>query len=117
MAIQAIDSPIEQRNTGKGGPAAILHWDGPLNNRQKALLNKLPYFNSRVMVHKRGVKITDALTAVTGDEFTMFTRGSQRLIIRGIPVRFPLIPKRRRNLLRRDSGGAHIRIRGSTGFV
>ncbi len=85
MSISAIDSPIEQRNTGKGRPSAILHWDRPLNNRQQALLDKLPDFNSRVLVHKSNVKVMDlaALTAVTGDEFAMFTRGSQRLIIRG----------------------------------
>lgn len=100
MSISAIDSPIEQRNTGKGRPAAILHWDRPLNNRQKALLNMLSDYNSRATVHKRRVKMIDlaALTAVTGVEFAMFTRGSQRLIIRGSSTEVDISPEDARRL-------------------
>ena len=34
-----IEFPIEQRNTGKGNPNAILTFDVELNNRQKSFLN------------------------------------------------------------------------------
>jgi len=80
-----IGSPIEQRNTGKGNPNAIIHADRPLNNRQKDLLDRLPDYNSRLVVNKREVSMRDiaALTAYTGDEFAVFTKGKERLIIRG----------------------------------
>ena len=83
-----IELPIEQRNTGKGNPNAILQIGRPLNNRQQQLLEQLSEFDSRVIVAKNDVKMTDlsALTAVTGDEFAMFTKGGERLIIRGSSV-------------------------------
>ena len=34
-----IDFPIDQRNTGKGNPNAILHSGRPLNNRQQKFLD------------------------------------------------------------------------------
>lgn len=85
MNINNIDSPIEQRNTAKGNPNAILLFDRPLNNRQQKLLDKLPMYDSTVTVHKNAVNMKDlsALTAVTGDEFALFTKGNERLIIRG----------------------------------
>ena len=85
MNINNIDSPIEQRNTGKGQPNAILHSGRPLNNRQKKILEKLPEYDSRVTVPKKSVNMKDlaALTAETGDEFALFTKGNERLIIRG----------------------------------
>lgn len=83
--IATIASPISQRNTGKGNPNAILLFDRPLNNRQKKLLDELDACDSRVMVRKKDVKMSDlsALTAYTGDEFAMFTKGKKRLVIRG----------------------------------
>ena len=80
-----IDSPIDQRNTGKGNPNAILHLDRPLNDRQQKLLYSLGSYESRVTVSKKDVNMKDlsALTAATGDEFAMFTKGQERLIIRG----------------------------------
>lgn len=51
--ISSIDSPIEQRHNGKGKPIAILHFDVALKNRQAALLELLPEFNSRITVSKR----------------------------------------------------------------
>lgn len=89
MTISSIDSPIEQRHTGKGNPNAILHFDVELDNRQQELLNALPDFDSRVTVLKASVNMADlsALTAKTGDEFAMFTKGSERLIIRGKPYK------------------------------
>lgn len=83
--IQNIDSPIEQRNTAKGNPNAIMQFGRPLNNRQQTLLDQLPQYDSRTTVKKKSVKMSDlsALTAQTGDEFAMFTKGKERLIIRG----------------------------------
>ena len=85
MNINHIDSPIEQRNTAKGNPNAILQFNRPLNNRQKAILNRLPEYDSKVTLPKKKVNMKDlsALTAATGDEFTLFTKGNERLIIRG----------------------------------
>lgn len=85
MNINNIDSPIEQRNTGKGNPNAIIIFDRPLNNRQKRLLENLKGYDSSVVVKKKEVNMKDlsALTAVTGDEFAMFTKGSERIVIRG----------------------------------
>lgn len=83
-----IENPIEQRNTGKGNPNAILHFSRPLNQRQEKLLKALPAFDSRTVVNKKDVCMKDlsALTAVTGVEYAMFTRKSKRLIIRGNEV-------------------------------
>ena len=80
-----IENPIEQKHTGKGVSSAVLHYDADLNNRQKELLNKLPDYDSRVTVPKNSVNMTDlaTLTAKTGVEFAMFTKGGERLIIRG----------------------------------
>lgn len=85
VTINSIDSPIEQRHTGKGNPNAILHFDIELNNRQQMLLDALPEYNSRATVSKGDVSMTDlsALTAKTGDEFAMFTKEGTRLIVRG----------------------------------
>ena len=85
MSINNIDFPIEQRNTGKGQPNAILHTGRPLNNRQQKLLEQLPGYDSQIIVPKKSVNMKDlsALTAETGDEFALFTKGNERLIIRG----------------------------------
>lgn len=85
MNINNIDSPIEQRNTAKGNPNAILMFDRPLNNRQQKLLESLNGYDTRTIVPKKSVNMKDlsALTAVTGDEFALFTKGNERLVIRG----------------------------------
>lgn len=85
MNINYIDFPIEQRNTGKGNSNAILTFGVELNNRQKGLLKKLPVNDSFVIADKNSVNMSDlsALTAKTGDEFAMFTKGGKRLILRG----------------------------------
>ena len=85
MNINSIEQPIEQRNTGKGNPNAVLTYGAELNNRQKELLTQLAEYDSRVTVSKKSVSMSDlaALTAFTGDEFAMFTKGGKRLIIRG----------------------------------
>lgn len=80
-----IELPIEQRNTAKGNPNAILTFGVDLNNRQKIILDKLPDFDSRVIVKKKSINMADlsAFTANIGQEFAMFTKGNKRLIIRG----------------------------------
>lgn len=85
VGIFSMDSPVEQRHTGKGNPNAVLLFDIDLNNRQQKLLEKLPEYDSRVVVPKKSVNMRDlaALTAKTGDEFAMFTKGKERLVIRG----------------------------------
>ena len=76
---------IENKHTGVGEPWAILRHGKPLNNRQQGLLDKLPEYGSRVVVGKDDVSMMDlsALTAKVGVEFAMFTRGQERLIVRG----------------------------------
>lgn len=83
--VDVVNSPIEQRNTGKGNPNAMLHFNRPLNNRQQRLMDKLPDFDSRAIVPKKEVNLRDlsALTARTGDEFALFTRKGERLVLRG----------------------------------
>lgn len=73
------------RNSSRGNPSAITHFDVELNTRQKNLLQQLLNCDSSIIVNKGDVSLNDlaALTAKTGDEFAMFTRGSQRMIIRG----------------------------------
>ncbi len=85
VSISAIELPIEQQHTGKGNPNAIVVFDTPLNNRQRKLLDNLPEYDSRVVVPKKSVNMADlsALTAKTGDEYAMFTKGTERLVVRG----------------------------------
>ena len=85
MTISSIEQPIEQHHTGKGNPNAILMFETSLNNRQQKLLGDLSEYDSRIIVPKKSVNMADlsALTAKTGDEYAMFTKGNDRLIIRG----------------------------------
>jgi hypothetical protein len=87
VILNVMGCPIEYVvHTGKGRPRAILHIaDAGLTNRQQAILEELPRFDSRIIVRKRGVSMIDlaAFTAKTGDEFAMFTKGPKRLIVRG----------------------------------
>ena len=87
-----LTKPIEngiinkRKNESTAGKAsAITHGFGELNVRQRNLLAVLPKFGSRVTVKKKGVKLGDlaAMTAATGVEFAVFTRKSERLVIRG----------------------------------
>jgi len=73
--MNSINSPIEQGMRGR--PSAILHHeDAGLSARQQALLDKLPNTADECTVKKNDVTMTDlsALSAVTGDEFAMFTK-------------------------------------------
>lgn len=85
VTISSIEKPIEQTHTGKSNPNAVLTFDVPLNNRQQELLDKLPGYDNRITVPRNAVNMADlsALTAKTGDEFAMFTKENERLIIRG----------------------------------
>jgi hypothetical protein len=76
---------IESRFSGVGRPDDIARHNRPLNNRQRRLLDCLPKCDSRVTVKKSDVSMIDlaALTAQEGVEFAMFTRGPERLIVRG----------------------------------
>lgn len=95
MTIQSIDSPIEKRHNERGKPSAILHYDVELNPRQQQLLAALPDYGSRVAVPKSDVSMTDlaALTAKTGDEFALFTKGGERLVIRGDRCKVDVTPE------------------------
>lgn len=95
MAINSIEKPIEQKHTGKGNPNAILHFDVELTKRQAAILDNLPGYNSRTVVTKSNVNMADlsALTAKTGDEFALFTKSGERLIIRGNPYMVDITPE------------------------
>ncbi|MDR2694382.1 MAG: hypothetical protein LBB74_09255 [Chitinispirillales bacterium] len=83
--LSIMSSQIENKYTSVGVPSDIYRHGRPLDNRQQALLERLPEYNSRVVVGKDDVSMNDlsALTAKTGDEFAMFTRGAERLVVRG----------------------------------
>ena len=73
-------------------PAEIAWGAGELSSRQTAMLDVLPKTGSELKLHKSGINPTDiaALTAYTGKEFAIFTRGSQRLVIRGNSINMGL---------------------------
>jgi len=84
--LNTVSSPIEHGpHSGKGEPWAISRYNKPLTHRQQALLNRLTEYGSSADVKKSDVSMMDlaALTAKTGVEFAMFTRGPRRLIVRG----------------------------------
>lgn len=82
---QQINSPVNSRNTAKGRPSAVLQYNVELNKRQENLLSRLTEYDSRVTVRKADVSLNDLsdLTAKTGVEYALFTKGGERLIIRG----------------------------------
>lgn len=81
----SINSPISARNTSVGKPSAITNWNGKLSPNQRKILDLLEKKGSYTVVKKGEVSMKDlaALTAETGDEFALFTRSGQRMIIRG----------------------------------
>lgn len=95
VMINSIERPIEQKHTGKGNPNAILHFDVELTKRQKAVLDSLTGYNSRTIVTKSDVNMADlsALTAKTGDEFALFTKSGERLVVRGNPYMVEITPE------------------------
>ncbi|MDC8760326.1 hemagglutinin repeat-containing protein [Janthinobacterium fluminis] len=76
-------------------PAEIAWGYGKLSTRQQGVLDQLPETLSQLTFRKSQVSVTDlaAMTAQTGDEFALFTRGSQRLVIRGSDRGVPLLPE------------------------
>ncbi len=76
---------ISARNNAAGRPSAIYMTGAKLNKQQMRIISKLPKYDSQYIFKKAEVSMKDlsALTAETGDEFAMFTRGGERLIIRG----------------------------------
>jgi hypothetical protein len=112
VIISSIDSPIEHTHDGKGNPNGIIHLGKPLSGCQRELLEALPEYDSRVTVPKSAVNMADlsALTAATGDEFAMFTKGGERLIIRGSVCEVNIDISQAENLARqgyRWSGHTH----------
>lgn len=81
---RTIHAPIN-RHSAKGIPTAIRMVGARSSDRQKRLLEVLPKFDSHVTLKKRQVFMKDlaALTAYTGDEFALFTRGKSRMVGRG----------------------------------
>jgi hypothetical protein len=77
-----------------GRPDDIARHGKPLNNRQQRLLDSLPEYDSRVTVKKSDVSMIDlaAMTAKENVEFAMFTRGPERLIVRGNERRVNINP-------------------------
>ena len=80
-----ISSPISSRKHPTGNPVGVGMFGDKLNKRQQKLLEMLPEYDSKAVVHKRSVSLRDlsALTAQTNVEYAMFTKGNKRLIIRG----------------------------------
>jgi hypothetical protein len=79
-----ISSPIEQG--ARGRPSAISTMaDVGLSTRQQVLLNDLPDTGAEIITKRRNVSMTDlaALSAATGDEFALFTKKGDRLVVRG----------------------------------
>ena len=80
-----IAKPIAARHSATGNPPGVLYYGGELNSKQKELLSLLPREGSEATVRKGEVSMKDlaALTAKTDAEYAMFTRGAQRLVVRG----------------------------------
>lgn len=77
-----------------------MHFDVDLNTRQQYVLDNLPEYNSRITVKKTDINMSDlsALTAKTGDEFALFTKGGERLVIRGNHSSVDISPDEARKL-------------------
>lgn len=73
------------RRTDIGRPSAITATGARLSNRQQVLNKQLTTYNSRIEVQKESVSMKDlaALTAHNEVEYSLFTKGNKRLIIKG----------------------------------
>ena len=111
MKGNTINSPIETRH-----PADVLFGGRGLNKRQQRILETLPEFGSRAAVKKRDVSMLDlaALTAKTGDEFAMFTRKGDRLLMRG---NNEIVPINNKEALKLRSDGYHWSGHTHPGFT
>jgi hypothetical protein len=95
IILDMVSCPMENRFTGVGRPEAVARHGKPLNNRQRRLLDSLPEFDSWTTVKKSDVSMIDfaALTAKENVEFAMFTRGPERLVVRGNDCRVDIYPE------------------------
>lgn len=94
------DVSISASNLSRGKAEAILNFkrlgaatpEDLLSTRQMTMLKRLPREGSRVVISRKDLNLADvaSLTAATGVEFAMFTRGPQRLIVRGTPRTVPI---------------------------
>ena len=80
-----ISAPISNRAKGVGDPYGVAKYGQSLDKRQRVLLDRLQNVDDIVTVRKNSVNMTDlsALTAHENVEFAMFTRGSERMVVRG----------------------------------
>ena len=81
-----IGSPIEhKKRLGDGRPGSMVYNDRGLSSRQKKILLLLKETDDRIIIPRSSVDMVDlaALTLETGVEFALFTKGSERLVIRG----------------------------------
>lgn len=107
-----ISSPINARTAGHGSAASISLFGGRLNNRQNSILNLLQNYDDSIVVRKKDVSMSDlaALTAKENVEFAMFTKGSERLIIRGDSESVNITPEKAQELANKGykfSGHTH----------
>ncbi len=88
-------SSFQSLSINRSTPAEIHYGYGELSKRQNEMLIKLPETGSEVTFKKSSFNVQDlaTLTAKTGDEFAMFTLGSQRMIIRGDSRRTVIRPE------------------------
>lgn len=63
-----------------------------LIRRQKRLLERVPEPYDWIVVKSKSIHVRDlaALTAVTGDEFAIFTKGSKKILVRGNKLKWRL---------------------------
>ena len=104
---EIIYNPIEGTH-----PIEVVFGAKILTKRQQGLLYMMPGYGTQVVVRKRDVSMLDlsALTAKTGDEFALFSRGGERLIVRGNNERVPINKQKAillKNLGYRWSGHTH----------
>lgn len=89
-----------QRNQATGRAAAIRLMDADLNNRQQNVLSRLNKAGDTLVSTKSQIKTKDiaALTAKEGVEFSLFTKGNKRMIVRGTEFNTPVGEQRLRQL-------------------
>ena len=85
--MKSISNPIEHSH-----PVDVAFGGKALNHWQQGVLDSLREYGSQKPFRKCDVSMLDlsAITAITGDEFAMFTRGGERLIVRGENERVPI---------------------------
>lgn len=89
-----------QRNQATGRASAIRLMGADLNKRQKKVLERLNKAGDTLISTKSQIKTKDiaALTAKEGVEFSLFTKGNKRMIVRGTEFNTPVGEQRLRQL-------------------